>query len=124
MVISLTRSVLYGKDIFTVFSEHMHEPRLWQYILKAGGTFKGFQNAAVEWQNKVSRVFAAAEGQPYTKLYKVRQDDGLVNFPDVPERMFLWNDSVENLVDFEKIIDQDYYDKLVHEKLKGWPNVH
>lgn len=122
--IALVEHLLYGKDIFTVFSEHMHEPRLWQYILKAGGTFKGVQNAAGEWQNKVNRVFAAAEGQPYTKLYKVRQDDGLVNFPDVPERMFLWNDSVDNLVDFEKIIDQDYYYKLVHEKLKGWPNVH
>ena len=122
--IAMVENLVYGTDIFDTFEKNMDKPVLWQYVLKAGGTFKGVQNSMGEWQNKVNRVFAAAEGQPYTKLYKVRQDDGLVNFPDVPERMFIWNEDVRDIKDFEKIIDQEYYFNLVKEKLKGWPHVY
>lgn len=122
--IAMVDNLVYSTDIFDTFEKYIDQPVLWQYILKAGRTFKGVQNASGEWQNNVNRVFAAAEGQPYTKLYKVRQDDGLVNFPDVPERMFIWNDDVKELKNFEKIIDQEYYYNLVKEKLKGWPHVY
>ena len=118
--IALVDQLVYGTSILDTFDKYLDQPLLWQYILKAGRTYKGVQNSAGEWQNNVNRVFAAAEGQPYTKLYKVRQDDGLVNFPDVPERMFVWNGDVKDLKDFEKIVDQGYYYGLVNEKLKGW----
>lgn len=119
--IAIVENLVNGTDPFDTFAEHLDDPVLWQYILKAGNTFKGVQNAAGEWQNKVNRVFAAAEGVPFTKLYKIRQDDGQVNFPDVPERMFLWNDDVKEIPDFKKVIDQGHYYQLVKEKLKGWP---
>lgn len=109
--------------IFDTFSKHMNQPLLWQYILKAGGTYKCVQNHIGTEMNKVNRVFAASNKVPsdkVTKLYKVRQDDGLVNFPDVPERMFVWNEDVNDLENFEEYIDQDYYYRLVKEKLKGW----
>lgn len=108
-------------DPFDTFDKYMDEPILWQYILKAGSTFKGVQDSTGEWQNQVNRVFAAADGVPYTKLYKIRKDDGQVNFPDAPERMFLWNDDVKDIQDFRSIIDQGYYYQLVKDKLKGWP---
>lgn len=119
--IALVENLVNGTDIFDTFDAHMDEPLLWQFILKAGGTFKGVQNSVGEWQNKVNRVFAAADGVPYTKLYKIRQDDAQVNFPDVPERMYLWNDDVNNLTNFREIVDQGYYYQLVKDKLKGWP---
>lgn len=119
--IAIVENLVNGTDPFDTFAKHLDEPVLWQYILKAGGTFKGVQNASGEWQNKVNRVFAAAEGVPYTKLYKIRWDDGQVNFPDVPERMFLWNEDVNDIPNFKEIIDQGYYYQLVREKLKGWP---
>lgn len=119
--IALVENLVNGTDIFDTFDAHMDEPLLWQFILKAGGTFKGVQNSVGEWQNKVNRVFAAADGVPYTKLYKIRQDDAQVNFPDVPERMYLWNDDVNNLINFREIVDQGYYYQLVKDKLKGWP---
>ena len=119
--IALVENLVNGTDIFDTFDAHMDEPLLWQFILKAGGTFKGVQNSAGEWQNKVNRVFAAADGVTYTKLYKIRQDDAQVNFPDVPERMYLWNDDVNNLTNFREIVDQGYYYQLVKDKLKGWP---
>lgn len=119
--IAIVENLVNGTDPFDTFAEHLDDPVLWQYVLKAGNTFKGVQNAAGEWQNKVNRVFAAAEGVPFTKLYKIRQDDGQVNFPDVPERMYLWNDDVKEIPDFKAVIDQGYYYQLVKEKLKGWP---
>lgn len=119
--IAMVEYLVHGTDPFDTFAEHLDEPMLWQYILKAGSTFKGVQNAAGEWQNKVNRVFAASDGVPYTKLYKIRQDDAQVNFPDVPERMFIWNEDVKDIPDFRSIIDQGYYYHLVKDKLKGWP---
>lgn len=121
--IAMVEKLVYGRDIFDTFEEHINEPLLWQYVLKAGRTYKGVQNSAGEWQNNVNRVFAAGENvdpEKVTKLYKVRQDDGLVNFPDVPERMFVWNRDISDLEHFEDIIDQSYYYNLVIEKLKGW----
>lgn len=118
--IAMVEKLLYGTDPFDTFEKYLDKPMYWQYVLKAGRTYKGVQNSAGEWQNNVNRVFAAAEGIPYTKLYKIRQDDGQVNFPDVPERMFIWNDDVKDLKNFSEIIDQSYYYTLVMEKLKGW----
>lgn len=118
--IALVEKLVYGKDPFDTFDEHMNDPKLWQFVLKAGSTFMGVQDAAGEWQNKVNRVFAAADGVPYTKLYKIRQDGGQVNFPDVPERMFVWNDDVKSLENFKEIVDRSYYYNLVMDKLKGW----
>lgn len=119
--IAMVEYLVNGTDPFDTFAEHMDDPMLWQYILKAGNTFKGVQNASGEWQNKVNRVFAAADGVPYTKLYKIRKDGAQVNFPDVPERMLLWNEDVKEIPDFRAVVDQGYYYNLVKEKLKGWP---
>lgn len=83
----------------------------------------GVQNKEGEWQNKVNRVFACVDSPnvPHTKLYKIRRDGGQVNFPDVPELMYIWNDDLRELKNFRSIIDIEYYYHLVLEKLKGWP---
>ena len=121
--IAMVDHLVYGKPILNVFDEHLDEPMLWQYILKAGSTYKGVQNKEGEWQNKVNRVFACVDDPriPHTKLYKIRWDDGQVNFPDVPELMYVWNDDVSKLTNFKQIVDREYYLHLVKEKLKGWP---
>lgn len=121
--IALVDHLVYGTPILNVFDEHLGEPLLWQYVLKAGGTYKGVQNKEGEWQNKVNRVFACVDDPkiPHTKLYKIRWDDGQVNFPDVPELMYIWNEDVSKLDNFREIIDREYYLHLVKEKLKGWP---
>lgn len=118
--IAMVEKLVHGTDPLDTFSKHIGDPMLWQFILKAGGTFQGVQNSAGEWQNKVNRVFAAANGVPYTKLYKIRLDGGQVNFPDVPERMVIWNENVSECKNFRELVDQDYYYQLVMDKLKGW----
>ena len=121
--IALVEKLVSGVHPLDTFDAHMDDPMLWQFILKAGGTYLGVQDKTGEWQNKVNRVFAALDVPeiPTTKLYKIRQDGGQVNFPDVPEVMYLWNDDVHKLSNFREIVDREYYYKLVTEKLKGWP---
>lgn len=121
--IAMVEKLVYGRDIFDTFEKNLDKPLLWQYILKAGRTYKGVQDSSGQYVNKVNRVFAASDKvdqNKVTKLYKVRNDGGLVNFPDVPERMYVWNKDVNDLENFEDIIDQSYYYNLVIEKLKGW----
>ena len=121
--IALVEKLVNGVHPLDTFDAHMDDPMLWQFVLKAGGTYLGVQDKTGEWQNKVNRVFAALDTPeiPTTKLYKIRQDGGQVNFPDVPEVMYLWNEDVGELTNFREIVDREYYYKLVTEKLKGWP---
>ena len=121
---ALVDNLVYGTPVYKTFMDNLDKPILWQYILKAGGTFQGVQDAAGVWQNNVNRVFAAVEGYPgTTKLYKIRKDGGQVNFPDSPERMFIWNGDLADIPDFKEMIDLDHYMDLVNKKLRGWPSV-
>ena len=121
---ALVDNLVYGTPVYKTFMDNLDKPILWQYILKAGGTFQGVQDAAGVWQNNVNRVFAAKPEYPgTTKLYKIRKDGGQVNFPDSPERMFIWNGDLKDLPDFKEMIALDHYMDLVNKKLRGWPSV-
>lgn len=117
--IALVDKLVYGKSVTRSVIDHLNDPYLYQIILKAGSTYKGVADKDMVYQQKVNRIFAAAEDVPYTKLYKVRKDDGLVNFPDVPERMYIHNGDCKDL-DLSSIIDIQYYVDLIEKKLKGW----
>ena len=98
----------------------------WQFILRAGSTFEGVKDKTGDYQQKVNRVFAAGPNRTLesTKLYKVRIQNGeesLVNFPDVPEEMLLWNDDVNKIENFVDQIDVNFYNCLIRKKLEGWP---
>lgn len=121
---ALVDNLVYGTPVYKTFMDNLDKPILWQYILKAGSTFQGVQDAAGVWQNNVNRVFAAKPEYPgTTKLYKIRKDGGQVNFPDSPERMFIWNGDLADIPDFKEMIDLDHYMDLVNKKLRGWPSV-
>lgn len=119
--IALVEKLLNGTDPIRTLMEHVHEPLLWQYVLKAGSTFAGTCNQNGHMMQNVNRVFACNENVEYTKLYKTRTGEDLINFPDAPERMYIWNDDVDELADrFEEIVDWDHYIGLVNRKLQGW----
>lgn len=120
--IALVEYLLNRQPVLNTLMAYRDKPILWQYILKAGNTYLGVQDAAGNWQNKVNRIFAASDLVEYTKLYKIRSDGGQVNFPDVPEKMLLWNDDVNNIEDFGSKVDIEHYYKVIHKKLEGWPN--
>lgn len=107
-------------DIVTAIMDHIDQPELFQFVLKAGHTYKGVVDKDGNKLQHVNRVFAVRKNVPHTKIYKQRMDGGLVNFPDVPEQMMVWNDDVAKLKDFEWICDVKYYRDLVVKKLEGW----
>lgn len=122
---ALVNSLVYGKKPLDTILENLNNPLLFQYVLKAGSTYLGVQDSNGQWQNKVNRIFATHDGPEATKLYKIRQDGGRVNFPDVPEYMYLWNQDVRDIKNFSEILDISHYHQIVEKKLKGWgSNVH
>lgn len=117
--IAIVDYLVNGKDVLDTLMEHTDQPHLYQYVLKAGGTYDGTCNQDGELLNtKVNRVFAGRESG--LTLYKKRPDGGLVRFADAPSDMLLWNDDCDDLVDFEKKVDLNFYYQLIKHKLKSW----
>jgi hypothetical protein len=117
--IALVNKLVHGKDILETIEENLQQPHLFQYILKAGGTYQGTadQNGRL-LDTKVNRVFAAKK-EGFT-LYKKRHDDFLVRFADAPLNMFLWNNDTGDITDFEKKIDITHYYNIVLKRLERW----
>ena len=116
--IALVEHLIYERDVLDVILENLDKPYLFQYVLKAGKTFKGvFDNEGNQYQ-KINRVFAARNSD--LCLYKKREDGGLVKFPDTPDKMFLWNDDCDKLENFRKIVDVNFYYELIMKKLEDW----
>lgn len=127
--IALVENLVNGTPIYKTLMDNMDNPMLWQYVLKAGPTYDGTVTKNYEKMQNVNRIFAASEEyankhpESITTLYKLRKDGGLVNYPDVPERMFLWNGDVRDLADFSQMFDFDHYANLIKKKMEGWPHV-
>lgn len=116
--LALVNKLVYGKDIEETLTENLDKPHLYQYILKAGNTYKGSYDDKGNEYNKVNRVFASKkEG---FCLYKRRHDDGLVRFADSPLNMFLWNQDCSDLKNFKKIVDIDHYYQIINKRLERW----
>jgi hypothetical protein len=116
--IALVEHLIYGKDILATIMENLDKPHLFQYILKAGNTYKGVFDERDREYNKVNRVFASKkEG---FCLYKKRHDNGLVRFADAPISMYLWNNETTELNNFANIVDINHYYQLVLKRLERW----
>ena len=127
--IALVEKLVHGTPIYKTLTDNRDNPRLWQYVLKAGPTYDGTVTKNYEKMQNVNRIFAASEEyaashpDKITTLYKLRKDGGIVNYPDVPERMFLWNGDLEDLPNVSEFFDFDHYMQIVKKKLEGWPDV-
>ena len=116
--IALVEQLLHDVPVWKTIKAHRDEPSLFQYILKAGRTYLGVVDGEGRKHQNVNRVFATAgEG---IKLYKQRADGGLVNFPDAPETMFLWNGELFKIPDFRKVVDLGHYIEKTDKNLERW----
>jgi hypothetical protein len=114
----LVEHLIYGKDILATIMDNLDKPHLFQYILKAGNTYKGVFDERDREYNKVNRVFASKkEG---FCLYKKRHDNGLVRFADAPISMYLWNNETTEIDNFANIVDINHYYQLVLKRLERW----
>ena len=118
--IAIGDSLLYGKDPIDTIMENLDKPQLFQYILRAGGTYRGTFDTDGNQYNKINRIFAQKAGG--VQLQKKRMDDGLVRFADAPESMLVWNQSCEDIdLDyFAKVLDMNFYYQLIKRKLESW----
>lgn len=118
--IALVEAIVYGKNPIDVLSEHMQEPELFQYVLRAGRTYQGVFDKDDNEMQRINRVFACRKPEISTKLYKKRADGGLVNFPDAPENMYVYNGDLKDFKDFGKIADFNHYLRIIRKKLDSW----
>nr|WP_278842533.1 DNA polymerase domain-containing protein [Melissococcus plutonius] len=116
--IAIVNKLVYGKDILETVMENLNQPKLFQMILQAGGTYQGTFDANGNKYNKINRVFPIKQGG--VLLYKKRKDNGLVRFPDTPDHMLVWNDDVDKITDFRKRIDINFYYSLIQKVLERW----
>lgn len=116
--IAIGEYLLHGQEPLDTILERLNEPKLFQQVLQAGGTYKGTFDEHGKQYQKVNRVFPVKRGG--VKLYKRRQDDGMVMFPDAPEQMLVWNYEVNDLEDFKNKIDINHYYTLINKKLERW----
>ena len=120
--IALVDKLIFGKDVLATILEHLDDPKLYQYVLKAGSTYDGVYDEDGNKLQNVNRIFAAKDSSDVksTKLYKVRNDGGRVNFPDMPDRMFLYNGDLDYFTEFRDIIDINHYYEVACKKLSAW----
>lgn len=119
--IALVEYLIHNTPVEETFKAWIKNPEVWMYVLKAGSTFKDVEDENGNVQQKVNRVFAAKAGVPGTvTLQKVRPNGQRISFASVPENMFMWNDDVSRIPDFEGIIDTSHYLKIVEDKIKQW----
>lgn len=115
---AVVEKILGINEIDITITENRRKPELFQYILRAGGTYQGtFDNHGNKLQN-VNRVFAG-KNTGY-ELSKKRMDGGLVKFPDAPKNMFVFNEDLSKLDDFEKLIDLQWYLDLAYKVYERW----
>lgn len=118
---ALVDKLLKDVPVSKTVRSHLDNPALYQYILKAGRTYLGVVDGEDREYQNVNRIFAAKEGPETIRLYKKRADGGLVNFPDMPEHMFVWNGEVADLGDrFRQVVDIAHYCQVTEKKLEGW----
>ena len=118
--IALVDNLLFGVPVSKTVREHLDNPALYQYILKAGRTYLGVVDGEGNEYQNVNRIFAT-RSETGVRLYKKRADGGLVNFPDMPENMLVWNGDVSDLAPtFKELVDIAHYCKVTEKKLEGW----
>lgn len=119
--IALVDYLVYGKRIDDTLTENIDNPLLFQYILQAGGTYKGVVRADEPdnlLSTKINRIFACKGNG--IEILKKRQDDGLVKFADTPKSMYLYNDDLKDFDNFKDIVDLQWYYNLIQKNLKRW----
>ena len=119
--IALVDYLIHGIPVQDSIRNNLNNPILFQYILQAGGTYRGVVEANEPdtlLPTKINRVFATkARG---IEILKKRVDGGLVKFADAPNNMYLWNGNVKDIPHFEKMIDLQWYYDLTMKAVKRW----
>lgn len=118
---ALGNYLLYDIDVIETLQDNMDNPELFQYVLQAGPTFKGtaYEDGTL-LNTKVNRVFATRDDDYVSLRKKRKKDDGLVKFPNTPDKMKVYNGELSEIEDFSSWVDLNFYYKLIVDKLDTW----
>ena len=117
---ALVDYLVYDKPVQDTILENLDKPRMFQYMLQAGSTYKGVVTRDEPdklLDTKVNRVFATKKG---IEILKKRADDGLVKFADTPNEMYLYNGDLDDFDNFKEIVDIQWYYDLTMKNLQRW----
>lgn len=117
--IAVVECLVNGVNPRETIINNLHRPELFQMVLIAGPTYKGTCDVSRNMYQKVNRVFATNVNES-TLLYKLRVDDGLVRFPDTPEKMCVYNHELKDFNNFKQVINKGFYLDLVQTVLERW----
>ena len=119
--IAIVEKLVNGKDVLTTIQEHLDNPDVFQFVLQAGGTFEGTFDEEGNKYQKVNRVFPVKSGG--VQLFRQRPDGSRVMYPKAPSNMLVWNDELDKLKDFEKVVDINFYYQIINDVLERWEEV-
>ena len=117
---AMVDKLLYDTDPILTIAKNLDKPELYQTILQAGRTYQGVYDMDGKKYQNVNRVFACKPQYAEPRMYKKRMDGGMVNFPNLPQFITVWNGDVSEFKAFPDIVDIKYYKNLTYDKLKGW----
>lgn len=108
--------LINGTPVETTIKE-FNNPLDYVFILHAQRTANLTGNIVGSNGNKLDlstqRVLATTTGEP---IYKERKDGGLQKFPNCPDNITTYNDSLDDVAN----LDYNYYIELTNKALKNW----
>ena len=119
--IAVVEHFVNGTDPIETLYKNLDKPYLFQYILKVGRTYEGTFDQHGTKYNKINRIFASKDSNLKLQKWKKNGDSySKQDFPNAPQKMWLWNGDCDDIENFKDHVDlQHYYDLIVY-KIKMW----
>lgn len=121
IALSVVDYVLNGVQPELTVKRYLKYPILYQFVLQAGRTYQGTYDQFGNQYQKVNRAFAGKENG--VTLSKVYPDGRRTKFENAPEDMYVHNDDLSKIENFEDKIDLQYYMKLARSTCDRWKNL-
>lgn len=118
----LVNKIVYNTSCIDTIYDNLDNPILFQIILKANKT-KTLTGMTVDEKGnvlaqRVNRVFATT--LKHGRFYKQNIDGCKINFSDLPQNCYLFNDDLSRLQNFKDIVDIGYYQNMANKRLEQW----
>jgi hypothetical protein len=113
---ALYEKIINNVEPIDTIINNLDKPELFMLVLQAGKTYNGTVDGEGKFYQKVNRVFAAREG---VTLYKQRPDGGKVLYPNAPDNMLVFNESLEKF-DKQNELDLNFYNELCQKVINRW----
>lgn len=118
----LVNKIVFNTSPIDTLYDNLDNPILYQILLKANKT-KTLTGLTVDEKGnvldqRVNRVFATTLERG--RYYKQNVEGCRINFSDLPQNCYLFNDDLSKMTNFKDIVDIGYYQNMANKRLKQW----